>query len=86
MLRRKIVVQHKNGLQAQVATEFVRKASLYTSDIDILKDGRLSVAKSIISVMCLAIRKGEEVTLIADGIDEQKAIQELGEFISCNSK
>ena len=32
--------------------------------------------------MCLAIRKGQEVTLIADGIDEQKAIAVLGEFLS----
>jgi phosphotransferase system HPr (HPr) family protein len=86
MLRRKIVVQFNKGLQAQVATEFVRKASLYTSDINILKDGRLSIGKSIMSVMCLAIKKGEEVILVADGIDEQKAIRELGEFLSCNTK
>ncbi|WP_160719678.1 HPr family phosphocarrier protein [Bacillus sp. USDA818B3_A] len=84
MLRRKIVVQLNSGLQAQVATEFVRKASLYTSDINILKEGKLAVGKSIMGVMCLAIRKGEEVILIADGFDEQKAMGELGEFLSCN--
>jgi phosphotransferase system HPr (HPr) family protein len=81
MIRKKIVVQLKSGLQAQVATEFVRKASLLNSDINILKEGRLVAGKSIMGVMCLAIRKGEEVTIIADGIDENKSIEVLGKFL-----
>jgi phosphotransferase system HPr (HPr) family protein len=86
MVRKRILVQLKNGLQAKVATEFVRIASLFNSDINILKEGRLVVCKSIMGVMCLAIRKGQEVTLIADGIDEQKAIEVIGEFLSNNGK
>jgi catabolite repression HPr-like protein len=77
MIRKKIAIKLNSGLQAQVATEFVRKASLFSSDINILKEGRLVAGKSIMGVMCLAIRKGEEVTLIADGIDENKAIKDL---------
>ncbi|MEW9053772.1 MAG: HPr family phosphocarrier protein, partial [Neobacillus sp.] len=76
MIRKKIVVQLNSGLQAQVATEFVRKSSLFISEVNILKDGRMVAGKSIMGVMCLAIRKGEEVTLIADGIDEIKAIED----------
>jgi phosphotransferase system HPr (HPr) family protein len=86
MVRKNILVQLNNGLQAKVATEFVRIASLFNADINILKEGRLVVGKSIMGVMCLAIRKGQEVTLIADGIDEQKAIEVLGEFISNNGE
>ncbi|WP_420489680.1 HPr family phosphocarrier protein [Neobacillus vireti] len=82
MVRKNILVQHKRGLQAQVAAEFVRTASLFTSDISILKEGKIVSGKSIMGVMCLAIRKGEEITLIADGIDEQKAIWVLEEFLS----
>jgi phosphotransferase system HPr (HPr) family protein len=75
------VVRLNNGLQAQVASEFVRKASSFNSDINILKEGRLIAGKSIMGVMCLAIRKGEEITLIADGIDENKAIEVLQTFL-----
>jgi phosphotransferase system HPr-like phosphotransfer protein len=32
MIRKKIVVQLTNGLQAQVASEFVRKASSFNSE------------------------------------------------------
>jgi phosphotransferase system HPr (HPr) family protein len=81
MNRKKIVVQLNSGLQAQLATEFVRKASSFTSDINILKEGRLVAVKSIMGVMCLAIRKGEEITLIADGLDENKAIEVLETFL-----
>jgi phosphotransferase system HPr (HPr) family protein len=83
MVRKNIVVTHNRGLQAQSATEFVRIASIFTSEISVLKEGRLIAGKSIMGVMCLAIRKGEEITLIADGFDEQKAIGVLEEFLSC---
>jgi phosphotransferase system HPr (HPr) family protein len=76
------VVLLNRGLQGQVASEFVRKASLFTCDINILKQGKLVAGKSIMGVMCLAIRKGEEVTLLVDGIDEQKAIAFLEAFLS----
>jgi phosphotransferase system HPr (HPr) family protein len=38
--------------------------------------------KSIMGVMCLAIRNGDEVSLIADGKDERQAIKILGDFLS----
>ena len=86
MIRKKIVVGLNNGLQAQVASEFVRKASSFNSDINILKEGRLIAGKSIMGVMCLAIRKGEEITLIADGMDENKAIEDLETYLLSEKK
>jgi phosphotransferase system HPr (HPr) family protein len=53
MIRKQVVVQLNNGLQAQVASEFVRKASSFNSDINILREGRLIAGKSIMGVMCL---------------------------------
>jgi len=82
MREKKIVVNLQSGLQAYNATEFVKEATKYSSDIKILKDERLLAAKSIMGVMCLAIRKGEEITLIADGIDECKAINSLETFLT----
>jgi catabolite repression HPr-like protein len=86
MNRKKIVVQLNNGLQAQAASEFVRKASSFNSDINILKEGRLIAGKSIMVVMCLAIRKVEEITLIAEGMDENNAIEVLGTFLLSRKK
>jgi phosphotransferase system HPr (HPr) family protein len=86
MIRKKIVVQLNNGLQAQAASEFVRKASSFNSDINILKEGRVIAGKSIMGVMCLAIRKGEEITLIADGMDENKAVDVLETYLLSGKK
>ncbi|MEH7096917.1 HPr family phosphocarrier protein [Neobacillus vireti] len=79
---KKIVVNLQRGLQAYNATEFVKEAIKNSSDIKILKDGKLLAAKSIMGVMCLAIRKGEEITLIADGIDESNDIKSLETFLT----
>ncbi|WP_028400707.1 HPr family phosphocarrier protein [Ectobacillus panaciterrae] len=82
MKEKKLIVHLQHGLQARIATEFVQKASSFNSEITIIKNGRSVVAKSIMGVMAMAIRKGEEITLIANGIDEQGAIGALEGFLS----
>lgn len=84
MEREKIVVQLEGGLRARSASEFVRIANLFTSDINIIKKGRVLNGKSIMGVMCQSIRRGEEITLISDGIDELKAIECLREYLLGN--
>jgi len=46
------------------------------------KDGKRINAKSIMGLMSLAITKGETVTLIADGTDEEVALNALVSFIT----
>ena len=46
------------------------------------KQGKKINAKSIMGLMSLAIMNGEEVTLIADGEDEETAIEGLIAFIT----
>jgi catabolite repression HPr-like protein len=82
MVQKMVVVNLEKGLQARIATEFVQNASSFSSDIKIAKNEKLIAAKSIIGVMSMAIRKGEEITLLAEGADEQKAITTLEDFLS----
>lgn len=81
MITRKIIVQLQYGLQARIATEFVLKASSFSSEIHLMKNGRSVVGKSIMGIMALAIGKGEEITLIADGNDEEQAVTILEKFL-----
>jgi phosphotransferase system HPr (HPr) family protein len=81
MVQEKIVVHLQYGLQARNATEFVQKASSFVSEISLIKDEKSVDAKSIMGVMSLAIRKGEEVAIIADGKEEQKALTVLRDFL-----
>lgn len=72
----------ETGLQARPAAEFVQKANRYTADIFLEKDNKKVNAKSIMGLMSLAITKGEEIKLIADGPDEELAINDLISFIT----
>lgn len=82
MIEKRIVVCLQYGLQARIATEFVQKASTFSSGINIIKNGKSVAGKSIMGVMVLAIRKGDEITLMAHGSDEKKAIEALEGFLS----
>lgn len=80
MVKEKFVIHFQYGLQGRIASEFVQKTSSFVSEILLIKDEKSVEAKSIMGVMSLAIRKGEEVTIITNGKDEQKAIAVLGDF------
>ncbi|MEK4717389.1 HPr family phosphocarrier protein [Priestia sp. FSL R5-0597] len=82
MLRKRIIVGLEHRLQARNATEFVQKASTFESDITLMKNGVSVTAKSIMGVMCIAIRTKEDITLVAEGIDEKLDVKNLGIFLS----
>lgn len=81
MIQKTIIVQLQHGLQARIATEFVKKAASFSSEISLIKNGRAVAGKSIMGIMALAIRKGEEIILSANGNDEQQAVVALEKFL-----
>ncbi|WP_410493049.1 HPr family phosphocarrier protein [Domibacillus sp. DTU_2020_1001157_1_SI_ALB_TIR_016] len=82
LVEKKVIVQLQNGLQARGAAHFVQKASNFESNITIvLKQRKFIAAKSIMGVMASAIKKGEEVMLVADGSNEQKSEAALEAFL-----
>jgi len=81
MVETTVEVKLKNGLQARQAALFVQEANRYKSDIFLQKDEKKVNAKSIMGVMSLAIARGTTITLIAEGNDENEAIEGLSSFI-----
>ncbi|MCM3639353.1 MULTISPECIES: HPr family phosphocarrier protein [Bacillales] len=77
MAEKLVEVKMKTGLQARQAALFVQEANRFTSDVFLKRDERQVNAKSIMGVMSLAIARGAEVTLIAEGVDEEQAIETL---------
>lgn len=82
MVEQTTEVQLETGLQARTAAQFVQEANRFLSDLFLEKDGKRVNAKSIMGLMSLAITKGEVVTLIADGTDEDIALNALISFIT----
>lgn len=81
MLKKDVTIINNIGLHARPATFFIQKANSYKSSIWIEKDDRKVNAKSLLGVLSMGIAKGMTVTLIADGADEDIAIDGLIELI-----
>jgi phosphocarrier protein HPr len=77
---RSFVIKNKLGIHARVAAMLVQKASTFSCDIKMEKDGQEVNAKSIMGVMMLAAAKDSTVTLKADGLDAPEALQALGDL------
>ena len=77
-----VVINNASGLHARVATFFVAKSNSYKSTIMVEKDERRVNAKSLLGVLSLGIAKGMTITLIADGHDEEAAINGLVSLIN----
>ena len=72
---------NKTGLHARPASKFVQIANNYRCEIYIEKDNTKVNAKSIMGVMTLGASKGTKITIIADGLEEEKALKALSELI-----
>lgn len=81
MITRDVTIKNSVGLHARPATFFIQKANQYKSTIWVEKDERRVNAKSLLGVLSLGITKDMSVTLIADGADEEDAINGLVELI-----
>ncbi|MCK4906595.1 MAG: HPr family phosphocarrier protein [Spirochaetes bacterium] len=77
MTEKLVKVRNKLGIHARPAALFVQLASRYTSDVFLeLGDERIN-GKSIMGVMMLAAGANTIVKIIADGHDENEAIDAL---------
>ena len=79
-----LVVHHEVGLHARPAAVFVKTAKGFVSDLSVVKDEREVNAKSILSILTLGVNKGAEITIKAEGEDEQGAVRALQELVESN--
>ena len=76
-----VTAQHQIGLHARPAKAFVQKANEFKSSIWIEKDERHVNAKSLLGVLSMGVVQNTEVTIIADGVDEENALAELIDLV-----
>ncbi len=82
MKSREVVITNSSGLHARPATFFIQKANCYKSTILVEKDDRKVNAKSLLGVLSLGIAKGMTINIIADGQDEDVALDGLVSLIN----
>ncbi len=84
MKKETILLDNDEGLHARPAAKFVQQANKYESHIEIEFCGNIVNGKSIIGIMSLGAYPGEKITVMADGVDENKAVKELISFLQNN--
>ena len=79
-------IKDELGIHARPAGILVKAIAKKTSDIKIKKAGdtREVNAKSIMAVMSLGAKKGNEVIITAEGEDEEEAIAEIQKVLEEN--
>ena len=82
MLSMKLDITNTVGLHARPATFFIQKANEFKSSIWIEKEERRVNAKSLLGVLSLGIVKGSQITVIADGPDEQLALDAIASLVN----
>ena len=76
-----VIVQNQVGLHARPATFFIQKANEFKSSISIEKEERRVNAKSLLGILSLGIVGGTQIRVIADGADEEAAVDGLVELV-----
>ncbi len=84
MFSKEVLVCNQVGLHARPATFFIQKANEFKSSIWVEKDERRVNAKSLLGVLSLGITRGVNITILADGADEEDAVNALVELVSSN--
>ena len=82
MTSQTVVVGNRLGLHARAAARFVHLASQFQSQVLVTSGSQTMDGKSIMGILLLAAATGSELTVSADGVDEQAAVEELCRLVA----
>ena len=82
MSNKVIVVSDVNREHDNPIAELVQVACQFDSNIVLENDNRKINAKSIMGMMGLGLATGEEIQIMADGADEEIALDSIEKYLS----
>lgn len=81
-MEREVELKNHSGLHARPASVFVGEASKFKSDVFIEVNDKRVNAKSILGLLTLGIGKDTIIKIIAEGPDENNALDTLCELVA----
>jgi phosphocarrier protein len=81
VLSRIVTICNKRGLHARAAARFVTLAERFDASVDVLKDGQVISARSIMGLMMLGAGMGATIELRAQGWDSREALEALAGLV-----
>lgn len=77
-----VTVKFKEGLHARPAVKLIKTAAGFDAAITLEKNGKIVPADSITAVLGACIVCGDQITVRAEGPDEEQAIQTLSAYFA----
>lgn len=77
-----IVVGHRGGLHARPAAQLAHAVKGYRATVHLQHKGHQADARSVVELLGLNIKHGDEVELLASGSDAEQALAQLRQLLS----
>lgn len=74
------VIKDQIGMHARPAGQLVKLASAFNSELRMECKGKKANCKRLFDLLGLAVKFNDEITVIADGEDEEEAIAKIMNF------
>lgn len=84
MIKKPVTIQASMDMESRPIAHLVQEASQYDSKVFIELDDKKINAKSIMGMMSLKLVSGTNLTVVADGEDEEKAVNGVGAFLTAH--
>ena len=86
MMEKVIEIKMTKDLDARPIAMLVQVASRHESSIYLMAEGKKVNAKSIMGMMSLVLDNGEKVTVVAEGKDEEAAVESIVNYLTGNEE
>ncbi len=77
-----MTIKLEGGLEARPIAMLVQVASQHECSVYIEADNKRVNAKSIMGMMSFGLDSGAEITVLADGADEEEAVSDIEAYLS----
>lgn len=77
MIKQPVTIQAEEGICARVTAKIVQVANEFNSQVFIQIGTKKINAKSIMGMMSLQLSTGDDLVLVAEGEDEQHAVEKM---------
>ncbi len=81
MVSQNVIIKNPTGLHLRPAGTLCKEALRFPCSIKFRFGNTVANAKSVLSVLGACVKSGDEITLICEGTDEEKALAEIAALI-----
>lgn len=76
------IIENPTGIHARPARRIVDAAKSFPFDVFLEKDGNRFSAKSLVKVLSLGGKQGDEITVVAEGEGAEAAVNAIGAVLT----